>query len=264
MASKLVTNVIVSHKTIENIESCDFCEVHYAVMEESRDLYFKTSNRISETRGFLLVPPKKVKTKFVSFSSFRMEEKTNGSINSHSFCELVRLMKPNDVIAPYTLRNSVFRLTNPCQEAPEYSWDAMHIYQTLFLVWPNFEKQIDKAGLMEDRILPFCNSFIMSRRVYKIYYKQLLKCVYRSWSETKFEADWCKSFEANFSGREFGMLFERFTALWIGLNPKLTVFSNGWGVKYPDYLPNKDLDQLNWLSSSGLIPVAKLPLGQYN
>jgi hypothetical protein len=234
------------------------------VVKESYPFDYKSSSQISETRGFLQVHPKIIDTQFVSFSSYRISEKTTQKINLHSACELTQVMKTNEVIAPFTIKNSVFRMMNPVQDAPEYANSAAEVYKTLITVSPIVRSLIKKADIEAERIFPFCNSFVMSKKTYKRFYGHLTDTVERAWFETGFNAKWCDQFSSDFSQREFGMLFERFTALWIGLDHKLKIFSNGWGETYPMFSADGSMNKNDWKSQNNSIELAKSPALQYN
>ena len=55
--TKLLTNIIVSHEdeVVEN--SCGKCIFRSVLVKESEPFDHRTSNAISETRGFLMSPP---------------------------------------------------------------------------------------------------------------------------------------------------------------------------------------------------------------
>jgi hypothetical protein len=264
---KLLTNIVVSHTDaafLPNLEDCSVCIVKHIRVTEKQPFNFKMSESISESRAFFQMTPRMIGTKFVSFSSYRMAEKTNNKINVHSSCQFVQIMKPNDVIAPYTLKNSLQRMQNPTTDAPAYANFAAPIYDDVFKYSPFIKSLTRRLDSATELIFPFCNSFVMSKKTYIRFYFHLHRFAKRSWVDSGFHASWCENFSANFPNREYGMLFERFTALWIGLNPKYKVYSNGWGIEYPELLSNRNLSEHDWNSETGRIQLASLPMLQFN
>jgi hypothetical protein len=265
--SKDLTNVVVCHDGAEPeniIESCEFCNVVQLVMREKFPFDYNSANQISETRGFLQLRPREIDTRFVSFVSYRISQKTKKNIDLHSACKFVKVMKTHEVIAPFTIRNSVSRMLNPDQDAPNYANWASEVYKTLFEHSPMIRSMINKSDLDAEQVFPFCNSFVMSKKTYKRFHRHLRRNVKRIWHETGFNASWGESFSAEFPGREFGMLFERFTALWFGLDQSLEIYSNGWGEKYPSEIPNEQMQINDWRSQNGSMELAKSPASQYN
>ena len=90
-----LTNVIVAHEAalLEKIEtSCPYrvCKVELIDFSNSGLRSPWDSNQIAEARQYLVINPQEITTAFVSFSSYRMPEKTLGQIGHHDMCRLVR------------------------------------------------------------------------------------------------------------------------------------------------------------------------------
>ena len=196
--------------------------------------------------------------------SHRIEIKTRGNINYHSACSLVKSLDRNTVIAPFAINNTPRRMVHPGDDAPPYAKYAAPIYETLFKLDPRLGNQVLQENQNQSFLYPFCNSFVMSTKNYAKYYHELTRMVDDAWSAYHFNEKWCGYFSKEFPNREFGMLFERFTALWIGQNEKFNVVSNGWGERYPHLPPNSHFGKLIWKSDEGLIPFAKLPYSEFN
>ena len=262
--TKPLTNIIISHEDEVVGNACRNCIFKSVLVKESVPFHHRSSNAISETRGFLMSPPESIETKFVSFMSYRIEIKTRGNINYHSACSLVKSLDRNTVIAPFAINNTPRRMVHPGDDAPPYAKYAAPIYETLFKLDPRLGNQVLQENQNQSFLYPFCNSFVMSTKNYAKYYHELTRMVDDAWSAYHFNEKWCGYFSKEFPNREFGMLFERFTALWIGQNEKLNVVSNGWGERYPHLPPNSHFGKLIWKSDEGLIPFAKLPYSEFN
>ena len=254
---KLITNVIVSHQNNAIGTSCKYCEFRPVIVRQSIPFSFQSSDALAETRAFLSNPPESIETKFVSFVSGRIAEKSNGNIDYHSACCLVPKLSKNQVISPFTIKNTPERLIKPSNDAPPYAYHAALVYQTIFTLRPDLEESFLNNHKTKEHLYPFCNSFVMSARNYRKFYNELMPLVNEAWEKFQFYESWCEHFSAQFPNREFGMLFERFTALYIGHEKRLKVLSNGWAEKYP---PSNG----QWQSTSNQIQLAGMPLSEYN
>jgi hypothetical protein len=208
--AKLLTNIIVSHEDEVVANSCRNCIFKSVLVKESEPFDHRSSNAISETRGFLMSPPESIETKFVSFMSHRIEIKTRGNINFHSVCSLIKYLDRNAVIAPFVVNNTPRRMVHPGDDAPPYAKYATQIYETLFTLDPRFYNQMLHENPDRSFLYPFCNSFVMSTKNYAKNYHELTRMVDDAWSAYHFNEKWCEYFSKEFPNREFGMLFESY------------------------------------------------------
>jgi hypothetical protein len=174
MSRILLTNIIVAHDSalLNEIEiECPSrsCEVRLIDFSNSKLEHPFNSNQLAEARQYIAAPPSSITTKFVSFSSYRMPEKTNGQIGHHDMCKLLKHSNTRDVYVPYLILNSFERLLKPTAEAPPYTFDVPPIYEDLSRIWPA-DFAISSLSPSETRRMPMCNSFMCSLDTYNRFY----------------------------------------------------------------------------------------------
>jgi len=255
-SNKLVTNVLVGHDTesmsLITTVDCGVCKIVKVDVSDSRLPHPWNSNQLAESRAFLIFPPKSIDTPFVSFSSTRMNIKTNGLIDAHSACRLVEWMEPKDILSPYLLRQNLQNLLDPEDHAPAYAFLVPEIYKSIFELSRPLQQKAFEVSSKTPLLLPFCNSFVVSIETYAEYHNFITDFIQLCW-ERQFTFEWFSNWIGSFDGRETGLLIERATALWFGLQPHLRILGTGFGVGYPDQISqNGSLDN-RWLSNNQIL-----------
>jgi len=253
-SNKLVTNVLVGHDTesmsLITTVDCGVCKIVKVDVSDSRLPHPWNSNQLAESRAFLIFPPKSIDTPFVSFSSTRMNIKTNGLIDAHSACRLVERMEPKDILSPYLLRQNLQNLLDPEVHAPAYAFLVSEIYKSIFELSRPLQQKAFEVGSKTPLLLPFCNSFVVSIETYSQFHKFITNFIQLCWEEQQFTFAWFNNWVEHFDGRETGLLIERATALWFGLQPQLRILGTGFGIGYPDkILSNASLHKA-WLNEN--------------
>ena len=250
-AEKLVTNILVGHNADSLSFSpglgCGFCKVLKVDVNSSQLRHPWNSNQLAESRAFLLTPPEAIETPFVSSASTRMGIKTNGLIEEHSACRLATTMGQSDVLSPYLLRQSVSNLLTPEIDAPAYAFLVPEIYRSIFDLSDQLKQKVSEIGLKPKLLLPFCNSFVVSIETYSQFHEFITSFIQSCWEEQQFTFSWFDNWIGHFDGRETGLLIERATALWFGLQPQLRILGTGFGVGYPDRVLENGLLHKAWL-----------------
>ena len=248
--SRRLTNVIVAHEAalLSEIETnCPFqvCEVK-AVDLSSADLQPPwNSNQIAEARQYFVVDPKELTTPFVSFSSYRLPEKTLGQIGHHDMCRLVKSASTRDVYSPYAVKNSLGRMLNPGPNAEPYTFDVTPILNDLLNLWSKEFQELTR-DIQEPRFLPMCNSFFCSTKTYSDLHAFIVKVIQQSWQRNQFNFQWKDQWTASYPGREAGLLFERATAYWFASQTNLEIHCTAWAQKFPQKILNFHPPFLGW------------------
>jgi hypothetical protein len=241
---KVLTNVLVGHDvssmSLASDESCEYCLVKEVDVGNENLGFPYDSNQLSETRGFLIVSPKFVSTPFVSFSSTTMAVKTHGNLTAHSGCNLAAEMNEKMVLAPYLIRQSLGNLIEPELHAPPYAFLVPDIYRSIFEHSPYLRNAATLVSNRSQLSLPFCSSFICSKKIYSKFHDFIVQLVDQLWDANEFQFQWFENWKTSFSGRETGLLLERATALWFALNAEIEVIGNGFGGGYStNLLPSR-------------------------
>ena len=250
MSRILLTNIIVAHDSalLNEIEiECPSrsCEVRLIDFSNSKLEHPFNSNQLAEARQYIAAPPSSITTKFVSFSSYRMPEKTNGQIGHHDMCKLLKHSNSRDVYVPYLILNSFERLLKPTAEAPPYTFDVLPIYEDLSRIWPA-DFAISSLSPSETRRMPMCNSFMCSFDTYNRFYPFIKKIMDDCWSKNKFSYDWNSTWSAVFPDRETGLLLERASALWFSQQKDLQIHGTNWGRSFPKKILHFHPKSLGW------------------
>jgi hypothetical protein len=246
----LLTNVVVTHRKellsqIELVCPHNTCQVK-AVDLSSADLQPPwNSNQIAEARQYFVVDPKELTTPFVSFSSYRLPEKTLGQIGHHDMCRLVQNASKRDVYSPYVIKNSLARMLNPAADAEPYTFDVKPILNDL-LSFCSKEFQELSRDIQEPRFLPMCNSFCCSTKTYSDLHAFIVEVIQQSWQRNQFNFQWKDQWIASYPGREAGLLFERATAYWFASQTNLEIRCTGWAQKFPRKILNFHPSFLGW------------------
>ena len=251
---KLLTNVLVGHDaesvSLATTSDCGVCKILKVDVSNSQLRYPWNSNQLAESRAFLILPPKSINTPFVSFSSTRMNIKTNGLVDAHSACRLIEKMEPKDILSPYILRHNLQNLLDPEVDAPAYAFLVPEIYKSIFELSHEVQLKAFEVGSKTPLLLPFCNSFVASIETYSEFHKFITHFIQLCWEQQQFTFEWFSNWIGSFDGRETGLLIERSTALWFGLQPHLRILGTGFGVGYPDEIQqNGSLDN-RWLTNN--------------
>ena len=257
ISKKLVTNILVGHNaeslSLTMPSDCDVCKTLKVDVNNSDLRHPWDSNQLAESRAFLLFPPKSIDTPFVSFSSTRMNIKTNGLVDTHSACRLVEKMEPKDMLSPYLLRQNLQNLLDPEVDAPAYAFLVPEIYKSIFELSYEVQQKAFEVGSKTPLLLPFCNSFVVSIETYSEFHKFITHLIQLCWEEQQFMFEWFSNWIGSFDGRETGLLIERATALWFGLQPHLRILGTGFGIGYPDQiLKNGYLDSA-WMTKNQIM-----------
>lgn len=253
-SKKLLTNVLVGHDA-ESVSlaatlDCGVCKILKIDVGNSQLRFPWNSNQLAESRAFLILPPKLITTPFVSFSSTRMDIKTNGLIDAHSACRLAEKLEPKDVLCPYLLRQNLQNLLNPEVDAPAYAFLVPDIYKSIFVLSHQLQQKAFEVGLKTPLLLPFCNSFVVSIETYSQFHKFITNFIQLCWEEEQFTFAWFNNWVGHFDGRETGLLIERATALWFGLQPQLRILGTGFGIGYPDQILQNSSLYKAWLNKN--------------
>ena len=251
---KLVTNILVGHNA-DSLRStagldCGICKILKVDVSNSQLRHPWNSNQLAESRAFLLIPPDAIETPFVSFSSTRMGIKTNGLVEEHSACRLATMMGQSDVLSPYLLRQNLSNLLNPEIGAPAYAFLIPEIYRSMFDLSDQLYQKVSEIGSKSMLLLPFCNSFVVSIEIYSQFHEFITRFIQSCWEQQQFTFSWFINWEGHFDGRETGLLIERATALWFGLQPQLRILGTGFGVGYPDRVLENGLLHKAWLTKN--------------
>ena len=174
-----------------------------------------------------------------------MAVKTSGLLTAHSGCIFTPEMNENIVLAPYLIKRSLGNLVEPEPHAPPYAFLVPDIYKSIFEHSPDLRIAASLVSSESQLKLLFCSSFVCSREIYSNYYDFIGNLVDSIWDANQFKFSWFENWESNFGGRETGLLLERASALWFGLNPEIEVVGNGFGNGYPTNLLSN-----SWYGSS--------------
>jgi hypothetical protein len=248
--SRRLTNVIVAHEValLGEIETnCPYqvCEVK-AVDLSSADLQPPwDSNQIAEARQYFVVDPKELTTPFVSFSSYRLPEKTLGQVSHHDMCRLVQNASATDVYSPYVIKNSLGRMLNPAANAEPYTFGVTPILDDLLSLWPEEFQELTR-DIQEPRFLLMCNSFCCSTKTYSDLHAFIVKVIQQSWLKNQFSFQWKDQWTISFPEREAGLLFERATAYWFANQKNLEIHCTAWAQKFPRKILNFHPSFLGW------------------
>ena len=255
-SKKLLTNVLVGHDAesvgLATTSDCCVCKVLKVDVGNSQLGYPWDSNQLAESRAFLILPPKSIDTPFVSFSSTRIEIKTNGAINTHSACRLVEKLQHQDVLSPYLLRQNFQNLLEPEVDAPAYAFLVPDIYKSVFDLSHQLKQKAFEVASNSPLLLPFCNSFVVSIGTYSQFSEFITNFIQTCWEEQQFAFSWFNNWVGHFDGRETGLLIERATALWFGLQPQLRILGTGFGVGYPDQVLENGSLHKAWLNKNAV------------
>ena len=248
---KLITNVLVGHDTeslsLVTTSDCGVCKFVNVDVGNSQLRYPWNSNQLAESRAFLILPPSSIDTPIISFSSTRMEMKTNGAISAHSACRFAEKLEHNDVLSPYLLRQNLQNLLDPEVGAPPYAFLVPDIYKSIFDLSDQLRQKAYEVGSKTPLLLPFCNSFTVSIETYYRFHEFIMGFIQSCWNQQQFTFTWFNNWAGHFDGRETGLLIERVTALWFGLQPQLRILGTGFGVGYPDQILQDGSLQNAWL-----------------
>ena len=255
-SKKLITNVLVGHDAesvnLATTSDCGVCKVLKVDVGNSQLSYPWNSNQIAESRAFLILPPKLIDTPFVSFSSTRMGIKTNGLVDAHSACRLAEKLEHQDVLSPYLLRQNFQNLLKPEVAAPAYAFLVPDIYKSIFDLSDQLKQKAFEVGSNSPLLLPFCNSFVVGIETYSQFHEFITNFIQLCWEEQQFTFTWFNNWVGHFDGRETGLLIERATALWFGLQPQLRILGTGFGVGYPDQVLENGLLHKSWLNKNAV------------
>ena len=248
--ARRLTNVIVAHKAslLEKIEtSCPHgaCEVRVVNFSNAGLRSPWDSNQIAEARQYFVIEPNEIKTPFVSFSSYRMPEKTLGQVGHHDMCRLVRNASMTDVYSPYVIKNSLARMLNPSIDTEPYTFGVMPILNDLLEIWSEDLRELT-SDFEGPRFFPMCNSFCCSTETYSDLHAFMIKVIQQSWEQNQFNFEWKDQWTASFPGREAGLLFERATAYWFASQPNLEIRCTQWAQHFPKKLLNSHPSFLGW------------------
>ena len=245
-----LTNVVVAHEAalLGEIETnCPYqvCEVKKVDLSNADLQSPWNSNQIAEARQYFVVDPKELTTPFVSFSSYRLPEKTLGQIGHHDMCRLVRNASTRDVYSPYAIKNSLGRMLNPGPNAEPYTFDVTPILNDLLNLWSKEFQELTR-DIQEPRFLPMCNSFCCSTKTYSDLHAFIVKVIQQSWQRNQFNFQWKDQWTASYPGREAGLLFERATAYWFASQTNLEIHCTAWAQKFPRKILNFHPPFLGW------------------
>ena len=250
MSQILLTNIVVAHDSalLNEIEiECPShsCEVRLIDFSNSKLEHPYSSNQLAEARQYMAAPPSSIATKFVSFSSYRMPEKTNGQIGHHDMCKLLKHSNTKNVYAPYLIINSLERLLRPTADAPPYAFDIPPIYEDLLRLWPA-DFAASSSFPSDVRRMPMCNSFMCSLDTYTRFYPFVKKIMDDCWRKNEFSFDWKSTWSAVFPDRETALLIERASALWFSQQKDLKIYGPNWGSGFPKKVCNFHPRSLGW------------------
>jgi len=263
----LLTNIFVGHDQTScgfvKHKVCNECLVRVINVGDSQLKSPFSSPALAESRGFLMTPPDEIETKYVSFNSSRVVQKSGGRVSEHSACNLVGEMLNNDVISPYLLRQKCSRLLEPEVNAPPYAFGVPPIWESILEAVPSFRTMFD---LYPNRVLllPFCNSFVIATAHYAQLRLFLIDLISRCWQTNEFNYKWCELWSSSFPGREYGLLIERATALWLAYHPDLRILGSGFGTGYPSFIEADGKLEPTWLEADHDSEFRTNDSGQYN
>jgi hypothetical protein len=246
--------VIVAHEAsfLEQIETLcpyDLCKVRLIDLSNAGLQYPWNSNQLAETRQYFVVLPEDVETPYVSFSSYRLPEKSGGNLGHHDFCRLIKYSSENDVYSPYLIKNSLPRMLKPGADAPAYTNDVVPLLNDLLELCPNEFKELRESAGAGHFLM--CNSFCCSAATYTEFHNFITRTITNFWELNKFEFEWKGLWSTYFSGREVGMIFERATAMWFASQPILRIRGTRWAEPFPKKIFNFHPKFFGWRKLRG-------------